>query len=183
MPFPNLPEKHRSEPLVTPEDHGAYRRSRIDAEPEDPPQAVILCYSRGLMSHLTETYDGYTIDHYYGDLYVFDDTSGSVGVLGNFGIGAPTTAMLMDELVVNGVGTFLSIGFAGCLDDDIEMGEYVVCERAIRDEGNVTPLRRTRDVRPCQRAARRSNRAAPPGPRGALSRRPVLDDRRGLSGD
>jgi uridine phosphorylase len=33
------------------------------------------------------------------------------------------------------VESFLSIGIAGCLDESVEMGEFVVCEKAIRDEG------------------------------------------------
>lgn len=135
MPFPNLPEKQLSEPLVTPEKHAEYKRSRGGRDLEGSPEAVILCYSRGLMNHFTETYDGERFDHYYGDLFVFSDTGHTVGVLGNFGIGAPTTAMLMDELIADGVETFLSIGFAGCLDDSIGVGEFIVCEKAIRDEG------------------------------------------------
>ena len=135
MAFPNYPEKHHAEPLVTPQKNNEYKRSVGEADDAERPEAVILCYSRSLMDYLTDTYDGREVGNYYGDLYVFDDTGGSVGVLGNFGIGAPTTAILMDELVVDGVEAFLSIGFAGCLDESVEMGEFIVCEKAIRDEG------------------------------------------------
>ncbi|MFC7082242.1 nucleoside phosphorylase [Halorussus caseinilyticus] len=135
MTFPNYPDKYGAEPLVTPERHTDYRKAQSEGDAAASPEAVVLCYSRGLMDYFTEEYDGRTVDHYYGDLYAFADADYSVGVLGNFGIGAPTTAMLMDELVANGVETFLSIGFAGCLDDSIEMGEFVVPEKAIRDEG------------------------------------------------
>lgn len=135
MSFPNLPGKHRAEPLVTPEQHSDYHKDKTDGEAVAPPEAVVLCYSRSLMEYLTESYDGATVGHYYGDCFVFDDTDRKVGVMGNFGIGAPTTAMLMDELIADGVESFLSIGFAGCLDDTIDMGEFVVCEKAIRDEG------------------------------------------------
>lgn len=135
MTFPNYPGKYGAESLITPQEHGEYRQSIIGDEGMDPPQAVVLCYSRSLMEYFTETYDGQTIDHYYGDLHIFDDSEGTVGVMGNFGIGAPTTAMIMDELIADGVETFLSIGFAGCLDESVEMGEFIVCEKAIRDEG------------------------------------------------
>lgn len=133
MPFPNHPQKHRGDPLITPQKSAEYRRS--DADHSKHPQAVILCYSRKLMDYFTEKYDGEKLEHYYGDLHVFADTEYTVGVLGDFGIGAPTTAMLMEELITDGVEMFLSIGFAGCLDDSIEMGDVVVCEKAIRDEG------------------------------------------------
>jgi len=135
MPFPNLPEKHDSEPLVTPEAHTEYRQSQAEGDVADPPEAVVIYYSRGLMEYLTESYEGETVDHYYGELFLFADTDREVGVLGNFGIGAPTTAMLVDELIADGVEALLSVGFAGCLDDSIEMGEFIVCDKAIRDEG------------------------------------------------
>lgn len=135
MPFPNHPDKHRGDALVTPEQASDYRREREEGDPVDPPEAVVLCYSRGLMRYVTEAYDGEEVGHYYGDLYVLDETDRRVGVLGNFGIGAPTTAMLLDELAADGVETFFSVGIAGSLDADVEMGEFVVCDRAVRDEG------------------------------------------------
>ncbi|UPV75344.1 nucleoside phosphorylase [Halorussus limi] len=135
MPFPNHPEKYGAEPIVTPDEHADYRAAQAEGDVPEPPEAVVLCYSRGLMEYFTETYDGETVDHYYGRLYCFEDTDYDVGVLGDFGIGAPTTAMLMDELVADGVEAFLSIGFAGCLDESVEMGDFIVCEKAVRDEG------------------------------------------------
>lgn len=135
MTFPNYPGKYQSEPLITPHESNSYRRENSDEEVPDPPEGVILCYSRRLFDHFVENYDGRDSGHYYGKLYTFDDTDHTIGVLGDFGIGAPTTAMLMDELVADGVETFLSIGFAGCLDDSIDVGEFVVCEKAVRDEG------------------------------------------------
>lgn len=135
MAFPNYPEKHAEEAIVTPEKNHDYKQAVGKADDADRPDGVIICYSRTLMEYLTETHDGRHVSHYYGDLYVFDDTDETVGVLGNFGIGAPTTAMLMDDLIAVGVEAFLSVGFAGCLDDSVEMGEFVVPEVAIRDEG------------------------------------------------
>ena len=135
MSFPTHPEKHRGEAVATPEQWNEYRRRHSEGEPFDPPAAVVVCYSRGLMRDVTERYDGREVGHYYGDLYLLAETDERVGVLGNFGIGAPTTAMLMDELAADGVGTFLGVGVAGALTETVEMGDVVVCERAVRDEG------------------------------------------------
>ncbi|MFD1514240.1 nucleoside phosphorylase [Halomarina rubra] len=135
MPFPNHPGKHRGEALFTPAEHSDYRREHSDGDAATLPEAVIVCYSTTMMEHLTETHDGEFVGHYVGDLFAFESTDGRVGVLGNFGIGAPTTVMLLEELVADGVEAFLSVGFAGCLDDAVEMGEFVVCDGAIRDEG------------------------------------------------
>ncbi|WP_232702819.1 nucleoside phosphorylase [Halobacterium wangiae] len=135
MPFPNLPGKYDADPVATPDHNNEYRDERADGDAVEPPEGVVVCYSRSLMEYFVESYDGELVEQYYGDLYVLNDTDGRVGVLGEFGIGAPTTAILMDELVADGVETFLSIGYTGCLDRSVEMGEFVVCDSAVRDEG------------------------------------------------
>lgn len=135
MTFPNLHDKHLAEPLITPAEHSEYRQANTEGDMQKSPEAVVLCYSKALMRYFMEEYEGREVSHYYGDLFLFADTQHSVGVMGNFGIGVPTTAMLMDELIADGVEAFLSVGIAGSLDDDIEMGEFIVCDKAIRDEG------------------------------------------------
>ncbi len=135
MPFPNHPEKYDADPVVTPERHDEYKQSVGDGTVSDSPSAVVICYSESLMDYFVETYDGEEVGLYVGDCYVFDAFDREVGVLGNFGIGAPTTAMLMEDLIADGVEAFLSIGYAGCLDESVEMGAFVVPEKAIRDEG------------------------------------------------
>ncbi|WP_435159544.1 nucleoside phosphorylase [Haladaptatus sp. DFWS20] len=135
MTIPNLREKYGAEPLITPKEHSEYRQANTEGDMQKPPEAVILCYSKALMRYFTAEYEGREVSHYYGDLFLFADTQYTVGVMGYFGIGAPTTAMLMDELIADGVEAFLSIGIAGSLDDSIEMGEFIVCDKAIRDEG------------------------------------------------
>lgn len=122
MPVPNHPDKHGADPVVTP-------------DPNDDatlPPHILLTYSHNLFEYITDSYDGDHIDRYYGDLYTVSDR---VGVLGDFGIGAPTTAMLMEDLIADGATTFLSIGFAGALDRTIAVGDTVLCARAIRDDG------------------------------------------------
>lgn len=127
MPVPNLAEKHTSDPVITPDASRGDVRAAVD-----PPSRIVLCYSQSLLEYVTDTYDGDHLDGYYGDLYAVTD---DIGVLGNFGIGAPTTAMLMEELIADGVETFLSIGYAGALDPTIDRGESILCTDAIRDDG------------------------------------------------
>lgn len=122
MPVPNHDDKFGADPIVTPD--------QSDADP--PPPGIVITYSRDLYEHLTDTNDGDPIDRYYGDLYTISDR---VAVLGNFGIGAPTTAMLMEALIADGATTFLSIGYAGTLDDTLDIGDTVLCEKALRDDG------------------------------------------------
>jgi len=51
------------------------------------------------------------------------------------GIGAPSTAILVEELANIGVKTFIRIGNSGAIADQVQLGDYVISTGAIRDEG------------------------------------------------
>ncbi|MEN8183523.1 MAG: nucleoside phosphorylase [Myxococcota bacterium] len=51
------------------------------------------------------------------------------------GIGAPGTAILLEELVKLGADTFLRVGNSGGLAPELELGEVVVTTGAVRDDG------------------------------------------------
>ena len=62
-----------------------------------------------------------------------EDAEGRVGVYGGFGIGAPIAALQLEDLIAFGVRRVVSIGTAGSLQPDLEVGDLVVCERALRE--------------------------------------------------
>ncbi|MFB6205495.1 MAG: nucleoside phosphorylase [Haloglomus sp.] len=51
------------------------------------------------------------------------------------GIGAPSTAIAVEELATVGVETFLRVGTTGALQRGIEIGDMVVATAAAKDEG------------------------------------------------
>jgi uridine phosphorylase len=51
------------------------------------------------------------------------------------GIGAPSTAILLEELVKTGAHTFVRVGNSGGLAPDLAMGDLVVTTGAVRDDG------------------------------------------------
>ena len=51
------------------------------------------------------------------------------------GYGAPTAVMTLEELIGFGITIFVNLGTAGGLQETMSIGDIVVCERAIRDEG------------------------------------------------
>jgi uridine phosphorylase len=51
------------------------------------------------------------------------------------GFGAPTAVMTLEELIALGVSRFVNLGTAGGLQETMQVGDIVVCDRAIRDEG------------------------------------------------
>ena len=62
-------------------------------------------------------------------------TSGRVGIVGHFGIGAPVAAIVLEELAAAGTSAFVSIGTAGSLQPNLRVGDLVLCDAAVRDEG------------------------------------------------
>lgn len=113
----------------------AYLNERGLGPGEPAPERAVLCYEPSLIGQLR---DVYRLEPVYGVLgaYLYrwaDDPTLAVG--GGFGIGAPVAVAILEELVALGCRRFVSIGTAGSLQPDLAVGELVVCERAVRDEG------------------------------------------------
>ena len=51
------------------------------------------------------------------------------------GIGAPSTAVIIEELAKLGTHTFIRIGNSGAIAESVELGDYVITTGSIRDEG------------------------------------------------
>jgi len=134
--YPNFPGKHAEEPFFTPDQLFEYARRTGRLRDFEPPSAVVLCYQRSLWLHAlgTRGIDRRSLS-LYRTLAPLPDTDGRVAIIGDFGIGAPAAAAVLEELAALGVRTFVSLGTAGTLQHACAIGDVVVCERAIRDEG------------------------------------------------
>lgn len=51
------------------------------------------------------------------------------------GIGAPSTAILVEELAKIGAKTFIRVGNSGAIADRVQLGDFVISTGAIRDDG------------------------------------------------
>ena len=78
----------------------------------DPPHSVILVFQSSLFDYATRKYPTNKISGFVGQLHLLKRTSGRVGLLGKFGLGAPVAAALVDELAAWGVKRFMGIGLA-----------------------------------------------------------------------
>ena len=107
-------------------------KKRGELSPFTIPQGVIFCYSNTLVEHVLQTYETTLL---FGETYILHETQDKVALAGKFGFGAPITAVILEDLVSFGVKKFVSLGTAGSLQKDITIGDVVVCERALRDEG------------------------------------------------
>ncbi|TFG16078.1 MAG: purine phosphorylase [Promethearchaeota archaeon] len=136
MSFPNYPQKYRARSFVTAKDFWRYKKEIGRVPKEKPPKGVIICYSPSLMSHIINNHPIIKVEEVFGDyFYLLEEFNKQIGICGGFGIGAPIVAILIEELSVFGVTNFLSIGVAGALQKTLRLGSYVVCDKAIRDEG------------------------------------------------
>lgn len=133
--FPNFTGKHEHDSIITPRESIGYWLRRRGLESFDLPKSIVLCYSPWLMSRISldERFTQVSDAPGFGTLWRMG--TGSLGVAGNFGVGAPTGVMKLEELAALGAERFLNIGYAGSLRKGSKTGDVFVCERAIRDEG------------------------------------------------
>ena len=135
MAFPNFPDKYDGTSIINGKDFWKYKKE-LGIYPEiDPPKGVIFTFQPSLMTHIINNYPVKKIRNVFGDFYLMEQSQGNFGICGNFGIGAPIAAILLEELSAFGVKYFISVGTAGALQRDLKIGNVVVCDRAIRDEG------------------------------------------------
>jgi uridine phosphorylase len=133
--FPNFRGKHAHDAFFTPNEYIAYARRQGRIPDFAVPEGVILCYQLSLLARICSTQETSPVDSVFGEFHLLGATAGRVGVVGKFGIGAPAVTTVFEELIAIGVRRFVSIGTAGALAKGLCVGDAVLCERAIRDEG------------------------------------------------
>jgi uridine phosphorylase len=162
VPYPNYEGKHAHPALTEP---AAFVRYWIEhgVLPADhrAPHSVVLLYQRAVLdavlaSDVSPFAPRGRRNTAFLDLHVFDATDGHVGVVGGFGIGAPAAVATMESLAAIGVRRFVGLGTAGALRGDLDTGDVVVCDRAVRDEGvshHYLPPARFADANPALTAS------------------------------
>jgi len=135
MAFPNFENKHANDSMFSPSDFLEYRKTKGKHDKFDPPEGVIFCYSRKLMKYILKRHKVRKVQMPPGEMYLINETKNKIAIIGNFGIGAPVVAAILEELIALGVKKFISIGTAGTLQKNLKIGDLIVCEKAIRDEG------------------------------------------------
>lgn len=135
MSFPNHPDKQRYEALLKAEDIVAYRR-RLGRMPAiDPLGGDLLCLERGLPERMRWRIPVRRAGSMNADVYATRRTKNPVAVLTHFGGGSPMVAELAEELAVMGAKKMLLMTWGGTLQPDLQPGDIVICNAALRDEG------------------------------------------------
>jgi uridine phosphorylase len=135
MEYPNISNKYENEALFSPSDFMEYLRS-IGKYPEiEVPSGAILCFQRKLLKHIANHENTTKVKLFYGENHLIRYNEKDILIVGNFGIGAPVACTLLEELIAFGIKRFIVVGLAGTLQKFIQIGDLIVCNRAIRDEG------------------------------------------------
>jgi uridine phosphorylase len=104
--------------------------------PGDVAPRVFLCGDPARVPRIARGWSGVTercrVREY---LVVTGSLAGVPLTAASTGIGGPSTAVLMEELVKVGAQTFLRIGNSGGLDPSLALGDLVVTTGAVRDDG------------------------------------------------
>lgn len=135
MSFPQVANKYAESACFGAADVLAQRRLAGTAPTFHPPETVIFCFQPDLLRYAARRWRGKRTRAFFGQFFLLRKTGGRVGVVGEFGVGAPATAVLLEDFIAYGVRRFISIGIAGGLQDYLRAGDLVLAERAIRDEG------------------------------------------------
>lgn len=137
MGFPSYAGKQGHEAFVTPQAVLAHRRARGFPIAEVLPPSVIMTYQPQLFDAILDSEDTtvLTVGGPAETVHSLDRTEGRVGVVGRFGIGAPAAAVVLEELIALGAREVVTVGVAGSLRPDLLVGDVIVGEVGIRDEG------------------------------------------------
>jgi uridine phosphorylase len=135
MPFPNYPNKYAGEAVMKPEDTIEMRK-RFGKSPKiKPPRGLIFCMKNGLPEKLRWHVPIQKVGKVMGDMFLVKKTKGNVGVLSNFGIGAPVVVSLAEEMISFGVKRFVILSWGGALQKNLTTGDIVINDSAICDDG------------------------------------------------
>lgn len=129
--LPNYPHKHQKQALFTPQKALDYRICKKNKPDFKVPKGVVFCINRDLLDYILKNYEYREVEGFFANCYLVQD----VLVVSKFGIGAPSAVVLFEEFIAYGVKNFLLAGNAGGLSPGLDTGDFVVCEKAIRDEG------------------------------------------------
>ena len=131
MPLPHCPAKYDSRAIIT---AGRAIEAGRQGAPPDCPLDLILLYQKSLWRELNAA----AVRKESGDrapFIVLDRGGAPVAVAGGFGVGAPAAVVCLEMCVALGVRRVVVVGYAGALQPELQPGDVLLCDHAIRDEG------------------------------------------------
>ncbi len=131
--LPQYGEKHEHNSLITPSRMLEHRRQYGRLPSSTPPKTIICCFQGRFVKETLDTMAHRQCDGCFSKLfYLTDYPSTAIAELAS---GAPAAVAKMEEFIAWGVTEFISIGVAGSLQSKAGIGDLIVCDKAVRDEG------------------------------------------------
>lgn len=135
MSIPNTPEKYNHPAIIEPA-KVIEERGKLGMNPTMAiPTGAIICYDTVLWNWVCTLPNRIECDGWLTGAFIVQQQNKHVLVMKAAGIGAPTAVMTLEELIAIGVKNVISLGAAGGIQQDLNPGDIIICERAIRDEG------------------------------------------------
>lgn len=135
MSIPDKARKYSDKAVIEPA-RVIEERKKIGLHPSCPvPTGAIICYDTAFWDWVCAAPGYVECDGWLEGAYLVPCNDSWVLVLKVPGFGAPTAVMTLEELAAFGIKKFVNLGAAGGLQQDMNVGDIVLCDRAIRDEG------------------------------------------------
>ena len=135
MSKPNTAPKSGGKAVIEPA-RVIQERKKIGLHPSCPvPAGAIMCYDTAFWQWICAGPGFVECDGWLKGAYLVPCNDSWVLVLKVPGFGAPTAVMTLEELAAFRINKFVNIGTAGGLQQNMDIGDIVLCDRAIRDEG------------------------------------------------
>ncbi len=118
---------------------GVIEATMLHRRAVDVPPVAVLCFFNELLEQLADEGQltvSYVLRSEIGrnPVYEYQTDDGPVAVV-HPGVGAPLAAAIVEEMASLGVTTFVAVGGAGALVDELSLGHVMVVASALRDEG------------------------------------------------
>jgi uridine phosphorylase len=131
--FPHHPRKHAQPPLFTARELLQYLERAGEPRDRSPPQ-VILAFAPRVVDRVVARWGARPLRG-LGRMFAVGRGRAAVGLAEVRGVGAPSMAVTVEELIAAGARRFVAVGFAGAVAPGLRIGATVLCTRALRDEG------------------------------------------------
>lgn len=130
--FPNHPEKYLKTALFSPSEYLQYLVKHRPFDLNQVPESTIILFHTSLYKKIKRESTTQKVGNI---LEVLTYADHKLGIARVPGIGAPAATVVLEELVALGVRQFVVVGTAGGLQKYQKIGDLVVSQQAIRDEG------------------------------------------------
>jgi len=133
MSFPRLPGQFSKKAFIEPAAFIDYVAKRGRLPKYKVPENIIFFFLPTQLPKLPALENAETKKFFNARMDLL--CKGQVGLVSQFGFGAPALTIQLELLIALGAKKFIGVGTSGSLIGDVEIGDLILCTKAVRDEG------------------------------------------------